>query len=401
MSKQLRLLIKLSAIGLAIVALIWAFLPQPLKVDMEQVGKGDLLIRIESEGVTRIHDIYTVSTPIEGRITRIEIEPGDIVKAADTVIANMFPANPRFLDERAQMQAKADVEGARAALELAQAKVRQAQAQLAYEQTSFKRSQELYKKNLLSTAELERDELRLKTLEAEHETALSNEAVMRARLEAAKAILTQPDKSNEDFSNNTDCHICIHSPVDGQVLRILHESEAIVPAGTPLVEIGKPSDLEVRIEMLSVNAVQVEPGDEALIKRWGGEKIRARVRRVEPSGFTKLSALGVEEQRVNVILDLIDPVEKWQSLGDAFRVEAEIITERAAQVLMAPLSALFRDNEQWSVFKVVDGTASLQAVTPGRKNDHVVEILEGLSEGDRVIVHPGNDVADGVSVIDR
>ena len=401
MSKQLRVLIKLSVIVLAIIALIWAFLPKPLKVDMEPVRTGDLLIRIESEGVTRIHDIYTVSTPIEGRITRIEIEPGDIVQAADTVIANMFPTSPRFLDQRAQMQAQADVEGAQAALELARAKVRQAQAQLTYERTNFTRSQELYKKNLLSTAELERDELRLKTLEAEHETALSNEAVMRARLEAAKAILTQPDNSNEGFREQADCHICIHSPVDGQVLRILHESEAIVPAGAPLVEIGRPSELEVRIEMLSVNAVQVEPGDEALIKRWGGEDIRASVRKVEPSGFTKLSALGVDEQRVNVILDLIDPVEKWRSLGDAFRVEAEIITERAEQVLVAPISALFRDNEQWSVFKVVNGSARVQAVTPGRKNDQSVEILDGLQEGDLVIVHPGNDVADGIDVIKR
>jgi HlyD family secretion protein len=401
MSKQLRLYLKIIMIALAFLALVWAFLPQPVKVDMEAVGKGDLLIGIEAEGITRIHDIYTVSTPIEGRITRIEIEPGAIVQAGETVLANMFPANPRFLDERAEMQAKADVEGARAALALARAKVRQAQAQLDYEQANFKRSMELYKKNLLSTAELESGELRITTLKAELETAVSNEAVMQARLDAAQAILTQPDKSNEDFSNSGHCHICIHSPVDGHVLRILHKSEGIIPVGTPLVEIGNPQDLEVKIEMLSVNAVKVVPGDEAIIKRWGGDDIRARVRQVEPSGFTKVSALGVEEQRVNVILDLIDPLEKWQSLGDAFRVEAEIIIERADNVLLVPLSALFRDNEQWSVFKVEQGTARLQSVTPGRKNDYYAEIIEGLHQGDVVIVHPGNDVAEGVSVIAR
>jgi HlyD family secretion protein len=339
-----------------------------------------------------------VSTPIEGRITRLEIEPGDFIKAGETVIANMFPANPQFLDERAETQAKADVEGARAALSLAQAKVRQAQAQLDYEQASFKRSSELFKKNMVSRADLERAELQLKTLKAELETARSNEEVMIARLEAAKAILLQPVKSNEDNRNSSYCHICIHSPVDGQILRILHKSEGVVPAATPLVEIGNPDDLEIKIEMLSANAVQVSPGDDAIIKRWGGQDLNARVRHVEPSGYTRVSALGVEEQRVNVILDLIDPVDTRTGLGDAYRVEAEIIVDRAQNVLSVPVSALFRVNEQWSAFKVMDGIAKHQTLRIGRRNDHYVEIIEGLNENDLIILHPSNDIEEGVKV---
>ncbi|MBL4802328.1 MAG: hypothetical protein JKY45_10580 [Emcibacter sp.] len=185
-------------------------------------------------------------------------------------------------------------------------------------------------------------------------------------------------------------------------MRILHESEGVIPMGTALVEVGDPEDLEIVIEMLSRNAVKIQAGDLALVKRWGGEQdIRAQVRLVEPSGYTKISALGVEEQRVNIILDFIDPLEKWESLGDAFRVEASIIVDKAENVLNVPVSALFRQKEQWSAFVVQDGRAILQSVTVGRKNDREAEILDGLREFDRVIVHPGNNVMDGTRVAER
>ncbi|WP_444995187.1 efflux RND transporter periplasmic adaptor subunit [Aliikangiella sp. IMCC44359] len=390
-----------------LILLVYAFIPEPLKVDMVKVGKGDLLVTLEGEGKTRIHDIYTVSTPIDGRITRIDSEPGDIVTAGKTIIANMYPANPRFLDKRSETQAKADVDGAKAALALANARVKQAKAQLEYDQADYKRTQELFKKNSVSKATLERAELRLKTLKAELETAVSNKEVMLSRLQAAKAKLLQPEEaklaSHSSVNNLEDnCHICIHSPVDGRVLRILHKSESIVPVGTALVEIGNPSDLEINIEMLSTNAVKVKAGHEALIKRWGGnQEIRARVRVVEPSGFTKISALGVEEQRVNVILDFVDPIEKWGALGDAFRVEAAIIIERAENVIKVPLSSLFRQNEVWSVFKVVEGIAVLQSVEVGRRNDRFAEIVSGLSVDDIIITHPSNNVSEGVSVEKR
>ncbi|MET1253953.1 efflux RND transporter periplasmic adaptor subunit [Aliikangiella maris] len=418
--KTIKRLVKILLAIVVVGLLVFAFIPEPMKVDIATVEKGDLLITLEGEGKTRIHDIYTVSTPIDGRITRIESEPGDFVEAGKTVIANMYPANPQFLDKRSETQAKADVEGARAALSLADARVKQAKAQLEFDELDYQRTTELYAKNSVSKASLERAELRLKTLRAELETAISNKNVMQSRLEAAKARLLQPkedtssvDKklankklANKKSSNSVEpvnnCHICIHSPVDGRVLRILHKSESIIPVGTALVEIGNPQDLEVNIEMLSTNAVKVKPGHDALIKRWGGnEDINARVRVVEPSGFTKISALGVEEQRVNVILNFTDPIEKWAALGDAFRVEAAIIIDKAVDVVKVPLSALFRQNEIWSVFKVVDGRATLQNVKVGKRNEQFAEIIEGLMPDEKIIIHPGNNIEDGVSVIAR
>ncbi len=389
----IKIIFGLAAIGL----LVFAFLPEPIKVDMIRVTQGELLVTLEGEGKTRIHDIYVVSAPIDGRVTRISSEPGDLVIAGKTIIANMYPANPQFLDKRSEIQAKADVDGAKAALALAEARVKQAQAQLDFNLADFKRTEELYKKNSLSKSALERAELSLKTLQAELETAVSNKQVMLSRLASANATLLQPNKNESLATSN--CQLCIHSPVDGRVLRILHKSESIVPVGTALVEIGDPADLEVNIEMLSTNAVKVKVGDQALIKRWGGtEDIKARVKLIEPSGFTKISALGVEEQRVNVILSFIDPIEKWQSLGDAFRVEAAIIIDRAENVLLIPLSALFRQNEIWSVFKVVDGKVVLQNVEVGRTNDRMVEIKQGLALGENIITHPGNKINEGVRV---
>lgn len=399
-AKNIKRLLKISLVIVVCGLLVYAFIPERVKVDMVVVEKGDLLITLEGEGKTRIHDIYVVSTPIDGRITRIASEPGDIVTAGKSIIANMHPANPQFLDKRSETQARADVEGARAALALATSRVKQTRAQLEYDISDYKRTEELYKKKSVSKSTLERSELQLKTLRAELETTLSNRKVMVSRLEAAKARLLQPEENDIAKSQaEKGCNICIHAPVDGRVLRILHKSESIVPVGTPLVEIGDPADLEVKIEMLSTNAVRVNVGDEALIKRWGGkEDINARVKVIEPSGFTKISALGVEEQRVNVILTFVDAFEKWKALGDAFRVEAAIIIDRVDNVVKVPLSALFRQNENWSVFKIVEGTAVLHQVEVGRRNDRFAEITSGLSVDDIIISHPGNNVEDGVAV---
>ncbi len=394
----LKVILSLALIGV----LVFAFLPESIKVDMITVSKGNLLITMEGEGKTRIHDIYTVSAPMDGRITRIEIEPGDFVIAGDTTIANMYPANPIFLDKRTETQARADVEGAKAALSLANSRVKQTKAQLEFDLAEYKRTEVLFNDNNVSKAGLERAELQLKTLRAELETALSNKQVMVSRLEAAKARLLQPDENELINDNDEDCQICIRSPVDGRVLRILHKSEGIVPIGTALVEIGDPADLEVNIEMLSTNAVKVKVGNQALIKRWGGNQdINARVKIIEPSGYTKISALGVEEQRVNVILSFTDPREKWSTLGDAFRVEAAIIIDQATDVIKIPLSALFRENEIWSVFKVVEGTVELQAVNVGRRNDQYAEITSGLNANDQIITHPGNAIEVGVKVESR
>lgn len=398
--KFVKNIVKYALAALLLGLLVFAFIPKAEKVDMVKVRRGDILITLEGEGKSRIRDIYVVSSPIEGRVTRIETEPGDIVKAGVTVIANMSPADPRFLDRRTETQARADVDGAAAAMGLAASKVDRAQAGLDFANAEYRRSEELFNNGNVSIARLEQAELQLKIRKAELETARADLKVAESRHKAAKASLVQPGVRPED--NDTRCQVCVHAPVDGMLLRILHESEGVIPIGTPLVEVGNPDDLEIVIEMLSRDAVKVRPGDMAMIKRWGGDQdIRAQVRLVEPSGYTKISALGVEEQRVNVILDFVDPKEKWQNLGNAFRVEASIIIDKAEDVLVIPVSALFRDNEQWSAFVVRDGYAMLQSVTVGRKNDHEAEIITGLSENDQVIIHPGNNVTDGRKVVSR
>ena len=393
-------LVKISLVFIAIALLVFAFIPEKIQVDLISVEKGNLTVSVEGEGKTRIHDIYTIYTPIEGRVTRIESNAGDSVIAGKTIIANMYPANPAFLDKRSEIQAKADINGAEAALELASSRVRQAQAQLKFDQSEYKRAQELFKNNMISIAELERVEIQLTMQKAEKDTSLANRTLMESRFKVAQAELLQPDITS-DIESET-CQICIYSPVDGHVLRILHKSESIIPAGTALVEIGDPKDLEVNIEMLSTNAVKVKVGDKAFIKRWGGiENLTARVKVIEPSGFTKISALGVEEQRVNVILSLTEPYEKWQSLGDAFRVEAEIIIEDIKNINKVPLSALFRQNSKWSVLKVIDGEVFLQAVMVGKRNNLFAEITQGLKIGEQVITHPNNNIEVGMSVIQR
>ena len=393
-------LVKITLVFISVALLVFAFIPEKVKVDLISVENGDLTISVEGEGKTRIHDIYTIYTPIDGRVTRIESNAGDSVIAGKTIIANMYPANPAFLDKRSEIQAKADINGAEAALELASSRVRQAQAQLEFDQSEYKRAQELFENKMVSTAELERAEIQLTMQKAEKDTSIANRALMESRLNAAQAKSLQPE-SIGDMPSDT-CQICIYSPVDGHVLRILHKSESIIPVGTALVEIGDPKDLEVNIEMLSTNAVKVNVGDKAFIKRWGGiEDLAARVKVIEPSGFTKISALGVEEQRVNVILSLTESYEKWQSLGDAFRVEAEIVIDHIQGINKVPLSALFRQNGEWSVLKVIDGKVVLQVVMVGKKNNFFAEITQGLTVGEQVIMHPNNSIEVGMKVIQR
>ncbi len=396
---KLKLIVKYGLAAIFLALLTYAFIPEAEYVDLETVKRGDVLITIEGEGKTRIRDIYVVSAPIEGRVTRIESEPGDRVAAGVTIIAAMMPADPRFLDSRTETQARADVQGAVAARVLAVSKVARARASLEFAEAEYKRSERLFKNGNVSIARLEQYELQLKMRKTEVDIALADLRVMESRLVSAKAQLVQPGEVRNDDVGGPRCQVCVHSPVDGKVLRILHKSEGVIPMGTALVEVGNPEDMEIVIDMLSRNAVKIHGGDLALIKRWGGGlDIRAQVRLVEPSGYTKISALGVEEQRVNVILDFIDPRDQWHALGDAFRVEASIIIDKAEAVLHVPVSALFRHNENWSTFVLRDGRAVLQQVTVGRKNDRQAEIISGLNGGDQVIIHPGNNIVDGVRI---
>lgn len=396
--KKIKLYIKIVLGVAALGLLIFALIPNPIPVDMVTVKRGDVLVTLDGEGKTKIRDIYVVYSPIEGRVTRIEREQGDNVTAGQTIIANMRPADPRFIDSRTEIQAEADIQGAEAALGFEEAKLERAEAELAFANAELERTKRLYDNGNVSIARLERAELTVRLRETELNTAKSGMVVAESVLAAAKARLVQPGADRGDDGST----LVVRAPVSGKVLRLLQESEGVIPAGTPLVELGNPEDLEIVIEMLSRDAVKVEAGDTSLIKRWGGEEdILAQVRVVSPSGFTKISALGVEEQRVNVYLDFIDPIEKWKGLGDAFRVEASIIVDQAQDALYVPLSALFRFEGEWSTFVVVDGVTEQRKISIGRMNDQIAEVTEGVVEGDMVITHPGADVFDSIRVRQR
>lgn len=248
----------------------------------------------------------------------------------------------------------------------------------------------------ISTQVLDQRELNIRLAEAFVQTAISNVKMMEHEVSAAKAVLT-PSSARSDGGN-----VIVRSPVDGKVLKLLHENEGVVSAGTPLIEIADLADMEIVIDLLSIDAVKVKAGDVAYIEHWGGpDRLLGKVKLVEPSGFTKVSALGIEEQRVNVLIDLVDPREKWMTLGDAFRVEASIVITQKEEVTSIPVAALFRTGGSWSVFKIIDGMAVLTAIEIGLRNDQIAEVESGLKVGDVVITHPSNSISDGTLIAPR
>lgn len=379
-----------------LVGVVRAFMPQPVGVDLAEVGRAGLEVTIHGEGKSRVRENYRVSAPIAGRLLRIEREPGDIVIAGDTIVATMEPADPIFLDVRSEAQAQAQIGASEAARSLANAQLSRKQAELEFANRELARAQELAGRDNISERTLDQRELDVKTLEAEVATAHSNLQKTDSELTLARAALIRPAEGAE---GGEACCVHIVSPVSGRVLRLLQESAGVVQAGQPLLELGDLSDLEMVIDLLSTDAVKVDAGDRAYIDHWGGPyPLAAVVRLVEPSGFTKISALGIEEQRVNVILDIIEDSSRWQNLGDGYRVEAFIVVEAKADVVSVPVSALFRDQARWAVYRVVDGDATLTPIEVGLRNTRHAEVLSGLASGDIVVIHPPNAVSEGVAV---
>lgn len=383
----------------AILAVVLSLLMRtpPVAVDVAQVDQGGVEIAIEGEGKTRVREIYTVSAPITGRMDRITFESGDAVTAEETVLARIEPADPTFLDVRSAAQARADLDAAKAAVDLARAKLTRAEAERTFARSELKRAEELFQRANVSERALERAQLEERTRSAEVETARSDLSVALASLEAAKARLIQP--TDQRGKRPDSCCVAVRSPISGQVLRVPDKSERVVTSGDPLIEVGNPADLEAVIDVLSTDAVKVKPGDAAFIQHWGGgDALAAVVSRVEPAGFMKISALGIEEQRVNVILNITAPPADWVRLGDQYRVEARIIVDDVSHVTRVPVSALYRRGEAWALFKLDGGRAREQVVEVGLRSDTYAEIKSGAGVGDTVVVHPGNKIKDGVRV---
>jgi HlyD family secretion protein len=377
----------------------WALWPKPVLVDTETIARGPLEVTVEDEGITRIREVYTVSAPTAGKMLRAPREVGDEVIADQTVVAVIEPTDPVFLDIRTQRVNEAAVDAAAAAVELAAAQVKQAKSQLEFAQGDLRRANQLAQRQTISERTLDKARLDVATGEAGLASAIANLEVHRRELVSARARLMQPGEGAPDHAN---CCIHLRSPVDGRVLKVVAESEQVVQAGAPLIEIGDPADLEIVVDLLSRDAVRVEPGAPARIEGWGGKvAINARVKRVEPTGFTKISALGIEEQRVKTVLDFTDPLESWRRLGHGYRIVARITVWRGENLVLVPLSALFRQGNKWAVFMGEGGRARTRIVDVGERDRRAARVISGLQEGEQVILHPSDRLRDGIAATPR
>jgi HlyD family secretion protein len=379
--------LKWAAGGAALAGLLYlAFAPERVEVDARTVTRGPMAVTVTAEGRTRIRDIFTVSAPVNGRLRRVTLDPGDAVTAGETVVAIFEPSAPDFLDRRALARSRARLEQARAA-------TARARADMELARIEWERARALPVGTAISQRERDRRRAELEMAEAAHQVARADQA-------AAQAELIVPTAEAGDAREG--CCLRMAAPVGGRVLRVMEESERVMPAGTPILQLGDPGDLEVVVDLLSQDAVRVRPGQPVRIDNWGGPgALNGRVRHVEPSGFTKISALGVEEQRVNVVIDLTDPPARRAGLLDAYRVEPRIVVWQAEDVTRVPIGALFRTGADWAVYSIEDGRARLRRVRIGERNAETAQVLAGLRAGDRVIGHPGEDVGDGARVRPR
>ncbi len=389
-----------AAIAVAI-AIVLLFRPQPVAVDLVTASLGNITVSVAEEGKTRVKEVFVVSAPLPGLKRRIEIHAGDAVAAGETVVAQIEPSDPSFLDVRSMAEAEAGVRAAEANQRLAVAAVERAEAELDFARAELTRYTRLAERDSISQNELEAAQRRARISAAALEEARAGSNARSSELEQAQARLMEPAGARTQKDEDCAC-VDVYSPVNGFVLQVMNESEGVVSAGTPLIEVGDPRQLEIEVDLLSTDAVRVNPGQRVLVEAWGGsDPLQGVVRRVEPFGFTKVSALGIEEQRVKVLIELMDPPERWERLGHGFRVQARIILDEAKDVLQVPQATLFRDRDRWAVFVAEGDVARLRHVELGVQNGLKAEILAGLEAGERVIVQPGDRVSDGVLLAER
>ncbi len=369
------------------VAALW---PQTTKVDVTMPVRGDLAVTIDEEGETRVRDRFVIAAPVAGRLQRIDLEPGDAVKRGGFV-ARLTPSTPALLDTRTRAELALEVESAQAALGAARAQRERAATTAERNRSLVRRRQTLADTGMISRDQLEADQAAMKASDEDQRAA--EFAVMRAEheLEIARARLQQPATRGGAIN--------VVSPIDGMVLKLFRKSESDVPTGEPLLEVGDRAHLEVVTDLLSTDAVQVSAGSRVWIENWGGTSpLEGRVRRVEPKGFLKLSALGVQEQRVDVIIDFESIAALPEQLGDGYRVEVRILLSEHNNVLKIPIGSIFRHGENWAVFTINEGRARLRQVSLGPRNDLETVIVQGLTESELVILHPPEGLSDGMRV---
>jgi HlyD family secretion protein len=389
--KHIRLILAVLVVaGIAAVAM-W---PKSMEVEVANVSRGPMQVTIDEEGETRVRDRFVVSAPVSGRLQRITLEPGDPVVRGKTVLARLTPAESPLLDPRTRGELSAAVEAARASVGQAQAERQRAGTALERARTTVRRQEALAEAGAIARDDLDAAQTALKSAEDAMRSAEFTVTRAEYELQLARARLQAPAASGGT--------VTIVAPIDGVVLRRLRESESVVPTGEPLLEIADPSRIEIVADLLSTDAVRVPPGAPVIVEQWGGpHPLSGTVRRVEPSGFMKVSALGVEEQRVNVIIDVPEVPPEASQLGDGYRVEIRVVTWQADDVVKVPVGTLFRRGDEWAVFLVENGRARIQVVELGQRNDTEAQITSGLTTDQTLVLHPPDTLDDGIAVTVR
>jgi HlyD family secretion protein len=383
-------------IGAAAAAggIAWSLIPRPIPVETAKVTVGRFVATVDEDGKTRVRERYVVVSPLAGHSTRIRLKVGDTV-TSDDVIASILPTPAPLLDPRSRREAGERLGAAEATRERTQAMLERARAQAVQARTDLDRTRTLVERGAATTQALERAELAMRIADRDLRAAEFLDHATEHEVSQASALLARYDQGGQALDERWN----VTAPTAGAVLKVLQESETIVTPGAPLVEIGDPRDLEVVADVLSTDAVEIQSGAEVMIERWGGPNVLAgRVRRVEPTAFTKISTLGVEEQRVNVLMDIISPSDAWGGLGDGYRVEARITVFSRDDATIIPTGALFRIGTQWHVFVVNNGRAERRAIEVLRRSGRVAAITSGLSIGETVIVYPSDRLAPNARV---
>lgn len=378
-------------------ALVFALMPRPVEVEVGVVQSGPLTVYVSEEGKTRVRNRYIVAAPVAGSMQRVTLKPGDIVKCGETILTRIQPSLAPLLDARSRAQAQARVEGATAAQSRAKEAIEMARTGLKYAQSNWDRIKNNTEKGTIS--DTDRDNFEREAEMKVREVRSSEFALQVADFELAqaRAALLQLDSPSDGAQT-----IEVRAPVNGVVLRVQQESATIVAPGTPILEIGDPTDMEIEAEILSRDAVVIKPGALVTVEQWGGdEPVKARVRRVEPAAFTKVSALGVEEQRVLVLSDFEEQTPALRALGDRYRVEVRVAVWHSDDTLLVPAGALFREGSDWKTFVFDSGTAKAVTVKAGRTDGRFTQVMGGLQSGDEVLMHPPDSVVDGGGVVKR
>ncbi|WP_372930238.1 efflux RND transporter periplasmic adaptor subunit [Methyloceanibacter sp.] len=378
-------------------AVIWSFWPNPIPVETASATRGTFVATVDEDGKTRVRERFVVASPLAGRTTRVELDAGDHVKAGD-VIASILPSPAPFLDPRARREAEERLGAAEAALDRAKATMERANVVLNQAGRDLSRARALLERGVSTVKAVEQAELAHHVADRDVSAANFQYHAAQHAVEQAKALLALYDRSTGTPPESFE----VVAPVAGEIIRVLQESETIVQPGTPLVEIGDCCNLEIVVDVLSTDAVEIEKGDRVIIEHWGGPKpLEGQVRTVEPGGFTKISTLGVEEQRANVIIDIVSPRKAWLDLGDAYQIDARIEVLAIDDALIVPSGALFRQGKEWNTYVVRDGRAELRPVEVLRRSGGVAALSAGLEPGEQVIVYPSDSIAPGVRVVPR